>query len=67
MSALGQERTFALQKVMSALPPKADIRQRANIEHRKVIRSPRGRHRIMSPGMSVEQRIRPVPCSAYKT
>jgi hypothetical protein len=25
MSALGQKRTFALQKVMSALPPKADI------------------------------------------
>ncbi|MGB9016792.1 MAG: hypothetical protein WCC77_03910, partial [Pseudolabrys sp.] len=25
MSALGHERTFALQKVMSALPPKADI------------------------------------------
>jgi hypothetical protein len=28
MSALGQKRTFALQQVMSALPPKADIRQR---------------------------------------
>ena len=26
MSALGQKRTFALQKVMSALPPKADIK-----------------------------------------
>src|SRR5262249_56458054 len=25
MSALGHKRTFALQKVMSALPPKADI------------------------------------------
>jgi hypothetical protein len=25
MSALGQKRTFALQEVMSALPPKADI------------------------------------------
>ena len=25
MSALGQKRTFAPQKVMSALPPKADI------------------------------------------
>ena len=25
MSALGQKRTFALQKVMSALPPKADM------------------------------------------
>jgi hypothetical protein len=26
MSALGQKQTFAPQKVMSALPPKADIR-----------------------------------------
>jgi hypothetical protein len=26
MSALGQKRTFAPQKTMSALPPKADIR-----------------------------------------
>ena len=25
MSALGQKQTFALQKVMSALPPEADI------------------------------------------
>ena len=25
MSALGHKRTFALQKVMSALPPKADM------------------------------------------
>jgi hypothetical protein len=25
MSALGQKQTFALQKAMSALPPKADI------------------------------------------
>jgi hypothetical protein len=25
MSALGQKQTFALQQVMSALPPKADI------------------------------------------
>src|SRR5262245_56900695 len=25
MSALGQKQTFAMQKVMSALPPKADI------------------------------------------
>ena len=25
MSALGQKRTFAPQKVMSALPPKADV------------------------------------------
>jgi hypothetical protein len=25
MSALGQKQTFALQKVMSALPPKADM------------------------------------------
>ena len=25
MSALGHKRTFAVQKVMSALPPKADI------------------------------------------
>jgi len=25
MSALGQKQTFALQNVMSALPPKADI------------------------------------------
>ena len=25
ISALGQKRTFAVQKVMSALPPKADI------------------------------------------
>jgi hypothetical protein len=25
-AALGQKQTFALQKVMSALPPKADIR-----------------------------------------
>jgi hypothetical protein len=25
MSALGQKQTFAAQKVMSALPPKADI------------------------------------------
>ena len=25
MSALGQKRTFALQNVMSALPPKADM------------------------------------------
>jgi hypothetical protein len=28
MSALGQKQTFALQQVISALPPKADIRQR---------------------------------------
>ena len=27
MSALGQKQTCAVQKVMSALPPKADIRQ----------------------------------------
>jgi hypothetical protein len=27
MSALGQKQTFAVQNVMSALPPKADIRQ----------------------------------------
>ena len=26
MSALGQKQTFAVQNVMSALPPKADIR-----------------------------------------
>src|SRR5690348_2279840 len=26
-----------------------------------------GRDRIMSPGMSVERRIRPMPCSAYRT
>ena len=26
MSALGQKQTFAVQKRMSALPPKADIR-----------------------------------------
>jgi hypothetical protein len=26
MSALGQKQTFAMQKRMSALPPKADIR-----------------------------------------
>jgi hypothetical protein len=26
MAALGQKQTFALQNVMSALPPKADIR-----------------------------------------
>ena len=25
MSALGQKQTFAVQKVMSALPPKADM------------------------------------------
>ena len=25
MSAMGQKRTFAVQKVMSALPPKADM------------------------------------------
>jgi len=28
MSALGQKQTFAPQKVMSALPPKADIQER---------------------------------------
>jgi hypothetical protein len=28
MSALGQKQTCAAQKVMSALPPKADIRRR---------------------------------------
>ena len=28
MSALGHKRTFAVQKGMSALPPKADIRRR---------------------------------------
>ena len=28
MSALGHKRTFAVQKGMSALPPKADIRMR---------------------------------------
>jgi hypothetical protein len=28
MSALGQKQTFAVQKGMSALPPKADIRRR---------------------------------------
>jgi hypothetical protein len=28
MSALGQKQTFAVQKGMSALPPKADIHQR---------------------------------------
>jgi hypothetical protein len=27
MSALGHKRTFAVQKVMSGLPPKADIRR----------------------------------------
>ena len=27
MSALGHKRTFAVQKGMSALPPKADIRE----------------------------------------
>jgi hypothetical protein len=27
MSALGQKRTYAVQKGMSALPPKADIRE----------------------------------------
>jgi len=46
-SASGQKPTCAMQKGMSVLPPKVDIRQRANIEHRKVIRSPRGRYRIM--------------------
>ena len=30
MSALGQKRTCALQKAMSALPPKADIGARAD-------------------------------------
>jgi hypothetical protein len=38
MSALGQKRTFAAQKAMSALPPKADIGccrfRRANGRHR---------------------------------
>jgi hypothetical protein len=47
--------------------PEANIQQLANIEHRKGIRSPCGRHRIVSPGMSVERRIRPVPCSPYRT
>jgi hypothetical protein len=28
MSAMGHKRTFAVQKVMSALPPKADIDRR---------------------------------------
>jgi hypothetical protein len=28
MSVLGQKQTFAVQKGMSALPPKADIRRR---------------------------------------
>jgi len=31
MSALGQKQTFAPQKAMSALPPKADIRQRSDL------------------------------------
>ena len=29
MSALAQKRTFAVQNVISALPPKADIKMRA--------------------------------------
>jgi len=31
MSASGQKQTFAPQKVMSALPPKADIGQRSDL------------------------------------
>jgi hypothetical protein len=31
MSALGQKQTFAVQNVMSALPPKADIHQMADV------------------------------------
>src|SRR5262249_34699543 len=33
MSALGQKQTFAPQKVMPALPPKADIRRRKTNVH----------------------------------
>jgi hypothetical protein len=36
MSALGQKQKFALKKVMSALPPKADVRS-ANTDVRPEI------------------------------
>ena len=35
LSALGQKRTFAAQKGMSALPPKADVRRRRSNESAK--------------------------------
>jgi hypothetical protein len=46
MSALGQKQTFALQKVMSALPPLADI----------------DRYSITSPGNSHDRVIHSVDC-----
>ncbi len=65
MSALGQKQTFAVQNVMSALPRKRTF-SRGPISYTEKLFDRRGRHRIMSPGMSVERRIRPVPCSAYR-
>ena len=35
MSALGHKRTYAVQKGMSALPPKADIRERGRLVPQK--------------------------------
>jgi hypothetical protein len=35
MSALGQKQTFAVQKDMSALPPKADIRRQSVLCHKR--------------------------------
>jgi hypothetical protein len=37
MSALGHKRTFAPQKAMSALPPKADIPQRTDTSLRGIV------------------------------
>jgi hypothetical protein len=55
MAALGQKQTFALQKVMSALPPKADmcgatrdVRFGPIADIGGAIRSPRRRARVIS-------------------
>jgi len=41
MSALGQKQTSAHVRVMSALPPKADMDQQADIEERDDVAPPR--------------------------
>src|SRR5262249_62356003 len=51
MSALGQKRTFAPQKVMSALPPKADIRR----YDLNVGNGSKSRHSLTTP-LAAEQR-----------
>jgi len=41
MSALGQKRTLEQVRVMSALPPKADMDQQTDIEERDDVAPPR--------------------------